>query len=312
MKKLENTIENIRIDTATTELSPEYDLNFTRSKIQKMIENGKIKVNSKTVKSSYKLKAGDIIEIDEKEDDDKNILPEKIDLDVVYEDDYLLLINKQKGILTHPTPLNKTGTLVNALLYYGCALSDIQGQERRGIIHRLDKNTSGLILIAKTNEAHLNLQEQIQTKTAKRKYLAVVHGIIEEDNGVIDKPLVHYMQKTVKMNIAKENEGLKAVTIYGVLERFEDLTLLEVELKTGRTHQIRCHMSSINHPVYGDTLYGAKGFRSKINLKTTEQLLMSYYIKFTHPKTGDIMEFKLDENRYDKDFKKFFTTVRKQ
>ncbi len=312
MKKLENTIENIRIDTAITELSPEYDLNFTRSKIQKMIENGKIKVNSKTVKSSYKLKAGDIIEIDEKEDDDKNILPEKIDLDVVYEDDYLLLINKQKGILTHPTPLNKTGTLVNALLYYGCALSDIQGQERRGIIHRLDKNTSGLILIAKTNEAHLNLQEQIQTKTAKRKYLAVVHGIIEEDNGVIDKPLVHYMQKTVKMNIAKENEGLKAVTIYGVLERFEDLTLLEVELKTGRTHQIRCHMSSINHPVYGDTLYGAKGFRSKINLKTTEQLLMSYYIKFTHPKTGDIMEFKLDENRYDKDFKKFFTTVRKQ
>ena len=312
MKKLENTIENIRIDTAITELSPEYDLNFTRSKIQKMIENGKIKVNSKTVKSSYKLKAGDIIEIDEKEDDDKNILPEKIDMDVVYEDDYLLLINKQKGILTHPTPLNKTGTLVNALLYYGCALSDIQGQERRGIIHRLDKNTSGLILIAKTNEAHLNLQEQIQTKTAKRKYLAVVHGIIEEDNGVIDKPLVHYMQKTVKMNIAKENEGLKAVTIYGVLERFEDLTLLEVELKTGRTHQIRCHMSSINHPVYGDTLYGAKGFRSKINLKTTEQLLMSYYIKFTHPKTGDIMEFKLDENRYDKDFKKFFTTVRKQ
>ena len=312
MKKLENTIENIRIDTAITELSPEYDLNFTRSKIQKMIENRKIKVNSKTVKSSYKLKAGDIIEIDEKEDDDKNILPEKIDLDVVYEDDYLLLINKQKGILTHPTPLNKTGTLVNALLYYGCALSDIQGQERRGIIHRLDKNTSGLILIAKTNEAHLNLQEQIQTKTAKRKYLAVVHGIIEEDNGVIDKPLVHYMQKTVKMNIAKENEGLKAVTIYGVLERFEDLTLLEVELKTGRTHQIRCHMSSINHPVYGDTLYGAKGFRSKINLKTTEQLLMSYYIKFTHPKTGDIMEFKLDENRYDKDFKKFFTTVRKQ
>ncbi len=312
MKKLENTIENIRIDTAITELSPEYDLNFTRSKIQKMIENGKIKVNSKTVKSSYKLKAGDIIEIDKKEDDDKNILPEKIDLDVVYEDDYLLLINKQKGILTHPTPLNKTGTLVNALLYYGCALSDIQGQERRGIIHRLDKNTSGLILIAKTNEAHLNLQEQIQTKTAKRKYLAVVHGIIEEDNGVIDKPLVHYMQKTVKMNIAKENEGLKAVTIYGVLERFEDLTLLEVELKTGRTHQIRCHMSSINHPVYGDTLYGAKGFRSKINLKTTEQLLMSYYIKFTHPKTGDIMEFKLDENRYDKDFKKFFTTVRKQ
>lgn len=311
MKKLENTIQNIRIDTAIFELSPECCCHFTRSKIQKMIECGKITVNSKTVKPSFKLKIGDIIEIDDTVEEKRPIPPEKIDLDIIYEDNDLLIINKQKGILTHPTPLNKTGTLVNALLYYGCKLSDIQGEERQGIVHRLDKNTPGLILIAKTNEAHLNLQKQIQTKTAKRKYLAVVYGIIEKNEGVIDKPLVHYMQKSVKMNVAKENEGLKAVTLYRVLERFQDLTLLEVELKTGRTHQIRCHMASINHPVYGDTLYGAKGFKSKVNLKTTEQLLMSYYISFAHPKTGDIMEFKLDENKYDKDFKKFFTAVRK-
>ncbi len=139
-----------------------------------------------------------------------------------------------------------------------------------------------------------------------------MHGIIEENEGIIDKPLVHFMQKTVKMNIAKENEGQEAITLFKALKRFEDLTLVELELKTGRTHQIRCHMASINHPVYGDTLYGAKGFRSKLNLKTTEQLLMSYYLKFTHPKTGDIMEFKLEENQYDNDFKRFFAIMNKE
>lgn len=309
MMKLENTLNNIRVDTAILELLS--DVNLTRTKIQKMIEKGEIRVNSKTIKPSFKLKIGDIIEINEIKEENTLIIPEKINLDIVYEDEFILVLNKQKEILTHPTPLNKTGTLVNALLYYGCALSDVQGDERRGIVHRLDKNTSGLILIAKTNEAHLNLQKQIQTKTAKRKYLAVVHGVIEENDGIINKPLVHFMNKTVKMNIAKENEGLSAVTLYKVLERYEDLTLVEVELKTGRTHQIRCHMASINHPVYGDTLYGAKGFKSKINVKTTEQLLMSYYINFTHPKTGDIMEFKLDENRYDDDFKRFFKAIKR-
>ncbi len=301
MKNLKNTLENTRIDTAILEIDSESKL--TRSKIQKMISCGKITVNSKRVKPSFKLKIGDIIEIDEFEELKEKILPEKIDLDIVYEDDFILLLNKH-------------GTLVNALLYYaktsGCTLSDIQGDERRGIVHRLDKNTPGLILIAKTNDAHINLQKQIRTKEAKRKYLAVVHGVIEENEGIIDKPLVHYMKKSVKMNTAKENEGQNAITLYRVLERYEDLTLVEVELKTGRTHQIRCHMASINHPVYGDTLYGAKGFKSRLNLKTTEQLLMSYYIKFTHPKTGDIMEFKLDESHYDKDFTRFFKIMRGQ
>lgn len=312
MKILKNELQNVRIDTAILEINKEQNFfegnTVTRSKIQKMIEEGKITVNSKNVRASFKVKPGDIIEIEDIPVASEIIIPENINLDIVFEDNYLLVINKQKGLLTHPTPLNKTGTLVNALLHYGCPLSDIQGQERAGIVHRLDKNTSGLILVAKTNEAHIGLQKQIQNKTAKRKYLAVVYGIVENNEGIIDKPLVHYMGKTVKMNIAQE--GKEAITHYKVLERYNDLTLLELELKTGRTHQIRCHMASINHPVFGDTLYGAKGRKSKINLKTNEQLLMSYYLKLNHPITGETMEFCLDETKYDEDFKKFFNIVR--
>lgn len=305
MKILKSDLDNIRIDAAILNMLSEG--NLTRSKIQKMIENGKIRVNHKTVKSSYKIRLNDIIEIDEADEENKPVISENIKLDIIFEDDYFLIINKPKGMLTHPTPKNNTNTLVGALLNYGCKLSNIQGDERQGIVHRLDKNTSGLIIAAKTNDAHLNLQKQIQNKTAKRKYLAVVYGNMEEDNGIIDKPLVHYMNKTVKMNVS--DEGKEAITLYRVLKRYDDLTLLELELKTGRTHQIRAHLSSVHHPVYGDTLYGAKGFRSKINLKTKEQLLMSYYLCLKHPKTNDIMEFKLDKEKYDEDFKRFFKIV---
>lgn len=304
--KTNKTLENLRLDNAVISLCKE----FSRSKIQKMIENRLVTVNLKPAKASYKLKEGDVIKIIEKEDVKPSIDPQNIPLDIIYEDDCLIVLNKQKGILTHPTPLNKENSIVNALFYYGCKLSDIQGIERAGIVHRLDKNTSGLILIAKTNEVHLNLQKQIQIKSAKRKYLAVVHGIIEENEGIIDKPLVHFMNKTVKMNIAKKGEGQKAITHFKVLERLEDTTLLELELKTGRTHQIRCHLSSINHPVYGDSLYGAKGFKSKMNIKTTEQLLISYYLSFTHPVTGEFIELQLNESQYDDDFKRFFNYLK--
>ncbi len=305
MKILKSESDNIRIDAAILNMLPEN--NFTRSKVQKMIEDGKIRVNSKPTKPSYKIRLNDIIEIDEMNENNILVSPEKIKLDIIFEDDYFLIINKPKGMLTHPTPKNNKNTLVGALLNYGCSLSNIQGDERQGIVHRLDKNTSGLIIAAKTNEAHLNLQKQIQTKTAKRKYLAVVYGNIEQDNGIIDKPLVHYMNKTVKMNVS--DNGKEAITLYNVLKRYDGLTLLELELKTGRTHQIRAHLSSINHPVYGDTLYGAKGYRSKIHLKTKEQLLMSYYLCLKHPKTNDIMEFQLNEERYDEDFKRFFKII---
>ena len=305
---------NTRLDFAITNMLPTCSSNnkssaITRSKVKKMIEEGAITVNSKQIKASYKIKIGDVIKINESMAKNPPIVPENIQLNIIYEDDSLLVLNKQKGILTHPTPNNTSCTLVNALLYYGCNLSDIQGDERRGIVHRLDKNTSGLILVAKTNKAHLNLQKQIQNKTAKRKYLAVVYGCIQEDSGIINKPLVHHMNKTVKMNVS--NEGKEAITHYRVIQRLDDTTLLEVELKTGRTHQIRCHMASMNHPVYGDTLYGAKGFKSRMNLKTKEQLLMSYYICFTHPISGRIMEFQLSEEQYDEDFKRFFDIIRR-
>lgn len=302
MKILKNA-PLIRIDSAILKMEP----SLSRSKVQKMIEEGLILVNSKAIKSSYKLKEGDIIEINEEKEPENEILPENIPLDIIFEDDYFLVINKQKGLLTHPTPLNRTGTLVNALLHYGCSLSDVQGKERAGIVHRLDKNTSGLMMVAKTNKAHLNLQKQIQEKSAKRKYLALVYGTVENE-GIIEKPLVHNIKNTVKMMVS--DIGQDAITIYKPLKHYEDTTLLEVELKTGRTHQIRCHLSSINHPVFGDTLYGAKGFRSKIKLKTKEQLLMSYYLSLTHPATGDIMEFKLNENQYDDDFKRFFKIMK--
>ena len=210
--KTDTTLENLRLDNAVISLCKE----FSRSKVQKMIENNYIKVNSKKAKASYKLKAGDIIEIIKKEDIKPAVKAQNIPLDIIYEDDYFIVLNKQKGILTHPTPLNKENSLVNALFYHGCKLSNIQGIERAGIVHRLDKNTSGLILIAKTNDAHLNLQKQIQIKSAKRKYLAVVHGIIEENEGIINKPLVHFMNKTVKMNIAKEGEGQEAITHFKI------------------------------------------------------------------------------------------------
>jgi len=314
----DKTVENKRLDTALLELlsGSHQKEKYSRAKIQKMIDENTVTVNSKPHKASYKLKEGDIIKIPEngtsENEKSKALLPQDIPLDIVYEDEDLIVLNKQKGILTHPTPLNKEGTLVNALLNYGCNLSSIQGDERRGIVHRLDKNTPGLMLIAKTDEAHINLQKQIQTKSAKRKYLAVVYGIIPEDEGIIDKPLIHSMKKNVKMNVSKSEKGQSALTLYKVLKRCSGLTLLEVELKTGRTHQIRAHMASTGHPVYGDTLYGSKGYRSDIKLKTKEQLLMSYYIKFTHPKTGEIMEFELDKERYDSDFKRFFDIISKE
>lgn len=299
----DETLENLRADLA---LIVVLNNDISRSKIQKCFNENLVFVNSKVAKSSQKIKTGDLIEFELAETENSTVEAENIPLNIVFEDDNLLVVNKQKGLLTHPTPKQRTGTLVNALLNYGCPLSDTGGKERPGIVHRLDKNTSGLMLVAKTNEAHLNLQEQIKTKYAKRKYLAVLHGIISENKGTIEKPLIHNIKKTVKMGIAEEGKGLNATTLFKVLKRYEDLTLAEIELKTGRTHQIRAHFASINHPVYGDSLYGAKGFKSKLNLKTQEQLLMSYFISFKHPKYDKIMEFELKKEDYDKDFKCFF------
>lgn len=234
-------------------------------------------------------------------------------IDVIFEDDELLVVNKPKGMLVHPTDKNPEGTLVDALLSHcGEKLSSIGGDLRRGIVHRLDKNTAGLLVAAKTDEAHENLAKQIKEKTAMRKYLAVALGNFDVDGfreGVIDKPLAKHLGKTVKVYASEK--GAPATTHYKVLEYFQGAALLELELKTGRTHQIRAHLASINRPVFGDTMYGAKGFGKFAKIKTTEQVLQSYFLRFTHPKNGAKMEFTLEAHQWDADLVKVLEILRR-
>ena len=309
--KAEQKDINKRLDTFFAE--------YSRSKISCAVEKGIIKVNQKTQKPSYKLKTDDIISYNENElnlflNPTDELLPYEFKLDIKYEDDDILIINKPKEILVHSTKFERLKTVSNALVYH-CGkdnLSDISGMDRLGIVHRLDKNTSGLMIACKNNEAHKIISEQIKNKTLKRKYMAIVLGEFEQLEGIIDKPLVHYLKEDVKMEVAEN--GLEAVTKYKVIEQFKGAALIELELKTGRTHQIRAHLSSINHPVFGDSLYGAKSFMRNefYNLKTIEQLLQSYYISFIHPKTREKMEFELQKNEFSKDFIKVLNFLRRK
>ena len=291
---------------------------YPRAKIASLIDDGVFLVNQKKQKNSYKLKINDIISFDEANlnaflNPSNELIPWNFNLDIIYEDDDLAVINKEKNILTHPTKYDRKHTLVNALLYrYQNNLSDIQGSDRLGIIHRLDKNTAGLIVIAKNNFSHVDLAKQIKEKTAKRKYLALALGNFNKKEGIIDKPLIHYLKNNVKMNVSDDDKGLKAITHYKVIEEFKGVSLVELELKTGRTHQIRAHLASINHTIFGDSLYGAKSFMRNefYNLKTNEQLLQSYYLSFIHPKTKEFMEFQLKEDKFSKDFIKVLNFLR--
>ena len=291
---------------------------YPRAKIASSIDDGVFLVNQKKQKNSYKLKINDVISFDEANlnaflNPSNELIPWNFNLDIIYEDDDLAVINKEKNILTHPTKYDREHTLVNALLYrYQNNLSDIQGSDRLGIIHRLDKNTAGLIVIAKNNFSHVDLAKQIKEKTAKRKYLALALGNFNKKEGIIDKPLIHYLKNNVKMNVSDDDKGLKAITHYKVIEEFKGVSLVELELKTGRTHQIRAHLASINHPIFGDSLYGAKSFMRNefYNLKTNEQLLQSYYLSFIHPKTKEFMEFQLKEDKFSKDFIKVLNFLR--
>lgn len=295
-------------------------LDINRTNAVHAVEEGFVLINKKIQKPSYKIKKEDKIEIKKEElhaflNPDLTLKPYNYKLDIIYEDEDLLVINKPKMMLTHPTKFDRDKTLCNALINH-CKnnLSDVAGLDRLGIVHRLDKNTAGLILAAKNNETHNNLAQQIKEKTAKRKYLAIALGEFIEKEGTIDKPLIHYIKDDVKMTIAPKGEGLEAITNYFVKEEFKGAALVELELKTGRTHQIRAHLASINHPVFGDSLYGAKSFMRNefYNLKTIEQLLQSYYISFTHPKTGKNLEFELDEKDFSEDFIKVLNFLRRK
>lgn len=282
---IDYTDEGKRIDLFLSEVLA----HISRSKIQSAIKKGEIKVNAENTKPSYTLKENDVITYSDFESEIHNIPAQNIPLDIVYEDENMLVVNKPSGMLTHPTTTEKEYTLVNALKYkYGENLSDSNGDFRRGILHRLDRNTSGLLMIAKNNDTHEFLANQIKQKTAIRKYLAVVRGTITEDM-ILDYPIGRHKTQPQKMDVIFDDKGKPSITELKVLENFTDTTLVELTLKTGRTHQIRVHLSHIGHPVYNDTLYGF----GKPKIKTEEQVLEAYKLKFTKPFTDEIIELEI-------------------
>ncbi|EGQ3895672.1 TPA: RluA family pseudouridine synthase [Staphylococcus pseudintermedius] len=262
---------------------PEFNSEWSRSQLQEWIKEGLIEVNGKAVKSNYKLKLGDRIEITEKEVVEADIQAENLNLDIYYEDDDVAIVYKPKGMVVHPSPGHYTGTLVNGLMYQIKNLSGINGEIRPGIVHRIDKDTSGLLMVAKNDVAHRSLVEQLMSKTVKRKYIALVHGHIPHEFGTIDAPIGR--NKNDRQSMAVVDDGKEAVTHFNVIETFKNYTLVECELETGRTHQIRVHMKYIGYPLVGDPKYGPKK-----TLEIGGQALHAGLIGFEHPKTGEYIE----------------------
>lgn len=275
----------------------------SRSYIQGIIEKGNVLVNGKIRKSNYSIKIMDKIEITIPEPLELNIIPENIPLDVLYEDSEVIVINKPQGMVVHPASGVYTGTLVNALLMHCKDLSGINGVTRPGIVHRIDKDTSGVIVIAKNDNAHNFLAAQLKEHTVKRVYYALVEGIIKEESGRVEAPLGRHPQEKIKMAVVKD--GKQAATNYKVIERFKNHTLVECILETGRTHQIRVHMAHIGHPLVGDPVYGYKKQRFNLN----GQLLHAMQLGFIHPVSMEYMEFETPLPEY---FKKVLNILRNE
>ncbi len=275
--------EKERIDVYLNEELEE----FSRSYIQKLIKDGHVKVNGKPVKSNYRLFCGDVVTVSAPEIKEPEIEPEDIPLDILYEDQDVIVVNKPKGMVVHPAPGHFSGTLVNALLYH-CKdeLSGINGVLRPGIVHRIDKDTTGSLLVCKNDAAHKNLAKQMAEHSIHREYEAIVHGNLKEDEGTIDAPIGRSQTDRKKMAVNVKN-ARDAITHYHVLERFGDYTYIRCELETGRTHQIRVHMASINHPVLGDPVYGPKNCPFP---GLQGQTLHAKTIGFHHPRSGGYIE----------------------
>lgn len=273
--------DNIRIDKYLID-----KLSMSRSKLQKMINNGNVLVNGNPVKNSYIVKVDDEISIDENYDDEIKIVPENIQLDIIYDDEYLLVVNKPSGMVVHPAPGNYSGTLVNALMYHCNNLSKVNSEIRPGIVHRIDADTSGLLVIAKNDDVHNKLAEQIKNHTVVRKYIALVWGVINEDSATIDAPIGRDKNNRKKMCVTADNSK-EAITHIKVLKRYNNATLIECKLETGRTHQIRVHMEYINHPVVNDPVYGNK----KLLDPDFGQMLHAKTLGFIHPITNEYLEF---------------------
>ncbi len=261
------------------------ETSFSRSAVQRMIENGDVLLNMKEVPSKAKVKPGDEVSVTPPLPEITDILPQDIPLDIVYQDADIAVINKPKGMVVHPAAGNPDGTLVNAIMYHIKDLSGIGGEVRPGIVHRIDRMTSGLLVIAKNDNAHVFLSDQLKTHAVSRVYYALCEGNFREDSGTVDAPIARH--RTDRKKMAVDPNGRNAVTHWRVLERFGDMTLLRVELETGRTHQIRVHMAYIKHPIVGDEVYG----HAKNSLGIVGQALHAGELRLTHPATGEEMVF---------------------
>lgn len=282
MYEFEILDEKGRLDKVLAILLPE----ISRSQIKNLIENGNVTVNNKSEKPKYKVKSGDQIKLIKPKPKKIDLEPENIDLDIVYEDNDVIVVNKPQGMVVHPAPGHEKHTLVNALLYHS-PLSTINGTFRPGIVHRIDKDTSGLLMVAKNDVAHQSLAKQLKEKTNKREYIALVYGNIKEDKGTIDAPIGRNPQDRKKQAVVKN--GRRAVTHFEVLKRYQNFTLVKCILETGRTHQIRVHMKYIGHPLVGDPLYGPK----KV-IGNTGQYLHAAVLGFKHPTSGKELLFSAD------------------
>lgn len=284
--KVTDEYSGLRLDKCISEMTD----GLTRSRIQKLIEDGCVIVNGSNANKKTAVKAGDIIEIEIPEPEILEAVPQNIGLDIIYEDNDVIVVNKKRGMVVHPAPGNYDSTLVNALMYH-CQgrLSSINGVIRPGIVHRIDKDTSGLLMVAKNDEAHVHLSKQIKDHSFKRQYIALADGKFKEECGTINKPIGRNEKDRKKMAVTIKNSK-EAVTDYQVMHRYEKHTLLKCTLHTGRTHQIRVHLSSIGHPVTGDKVYGPE----KQPLFSGGQLLHAFLLGFIHPKTGEYMEFQTE------------------
>ena len=285
--------QQMRLDKYLAEQFPEQ----TRSYLQKLIKEGSVLVNGKAVKTGFQLSKGDEVSVSIPEPKELDVEPQQMDLDIVYEDEDVILVNKPKGMVVHPAPGHTTDTLVNGLLYH-CKdnLSGINGVARPGIVHRIDRDTTGILIVCKNDMSHNSIAAQLKEHSINRRYRALVHGNLKEDTGTIEGPIGRHPIDRKKMSINEKN-GKPAVTHYTVLERFGNYTLIECKLETGRTHQIRVHMTSIGHPLVGDEVYGP----AKCPFKLQGQCLHAMVLGFVHPRTGEYMEFSADLPAYFED-----------
>jgi len=289
---------NSRIDRLLTPLIA----NLSRTQIQKMIESGFITVNQQQIKPNYKCQIDDKIDLEIPVKEEVQIEPENIPLEIVYEDKDLLVLNKRKGMVVHPTAEHQQGTLVNALRYHTNELSTRSGVERPGIVHRIDKDTSGLLVVAKNDETHLHLAEQLQARTMVRVYEAILHGVIDHANGMIDAPIGRDPNNRVQMEVV--TGGKPAITHFKVLDRYDEFTYITCELETGRTHQIRVHMNYIGHPLVGDPKY-----TKRQTIHTDGQALFAKKLGFLHPTLDQWMEFEVEQPDY---FKKLLKAMKER